>query len=82
MEQWELEQDINLMPYHQGVELPVSPHPDDMQVSSDQGGTEILGDESKEEIHNISFDKSQHRVVQSHKMLTLDDHTSPAQVEE
>ena len=33
-------------------------------------------------MHNISFGDSQHRVVQSHRVLTPDDHTSPVQVEE
>lgn len=33
-------------------------------------------------MHNISFDESQHRIVQSRRLLTLDDHTSPAQFEE
>ena len=32
-------------------------------------------------MHNISFDESQHRVVQSCRVSTPDDHTSPAQVE-
>ena len=78
IEQKELEQDIGLMPYHQEVDLPASPDPKVEQVPSDQGGTEILWDNLEEEMHNISFDESQHRVVQSHKVSTLGDHTSPA----
>lgn len=75
----ELEQDINLMPHHQEVELPTSPRPDDEKVSSDQGGIEILGDQAEGEMHNISFNESQHKVVQSRRVSTLDDHTSPVQ---
>ena len=70
------------MPHHQEVNLPTSPHPDDEQVSSDRGGTKIIGDQSEGEMHNISFDESQHRVVQSRKVLTLNHHTSTTQVEE
>lgn len=77
-----MEQDIDLMPHHQEVDLPTSPHPDDEQVSSDGGGTKILKDHPEEEMHNISFDESQHKVVQSRRVSTLDDHTYPAQVEE
>lgn len=82
MEQRELEQDIDLLPHHQKVDLPASPHPDDEQVSCDREGTEILGDQLEEEMHNISFDESHHRVVQSHRVSTPDVHTSPVQVEE
>jgi len=53
IEPQELEQDTNLMPHHQEVNLPTSSHPDDAQVSSDQGGTEILGDQLEGEMHNI-----------------------------
>ena len=82
MEQQELEQDTDLMPHHKEVDSPTSMHLDDEQVSNDQGGTQILGDQPEGEMHNISFDESQHRVVQSHKVSTLEDHTSPAQFEE
>ena len=77
-----MEQDTDLMPHHKEVNSPASMHPDDGQVSNDQGGTKILGDQPEGEIHNISFDESQHRVVQSCRVSTLKDHTSPAQVEE
>jgi len=70
------------MPHHKEVDSPASMHPDDEQVSNDQGGTEILGDQLEEEMHNISFDESQHRVVQSRRVSTSKDHTSPVQVEE
>jgi len=63
MEQQELEQDTNLMPYHQEVDLPTSPHPDDEKVSSDWGGTKILRDQLEGEMRNISFNETQHRVV-------------------
>jgi len=43
MEKQELEQDIDLMPHHQEVNLPASLHLEEEQVSSDQGDTEILG---------------------------------------
>jgi len=33
-------------------------------------------------MHNVSFDKSQHTIVQSRRVSTLDDHTSLAQCEE
>lgn len=33
-------------------------------------------------MHNISFDESQHRLVQSFRVSTPDDHTSPAKFEE
>ena len=82
MEQRELEHDIDLMPHNQEIDLPASPHPDDEKVSNDRGGNEILGDQLEEEMHNISFDKSQHRVVQSCRVSTPNDHTSPVKVEE
>ena len=78
MEQQELEQDIDLLPCHQEVDPPPSLCPEEEQVPSDQGDTEILRDNPEEEMYNISFDESQHKVVQSRKVLTLDDHTSPA----
>ena len=51
-------------------------------MPSDQGDIEILGGNPKEELHKISFDESQHKVVQSCRVSTMDDHTSPAQFEE
>ena len=79
MEKHELEKDINLMPHHQEVDPPASPHPEEAKVPSDQGDTKILGDQSEGGMHNISFNESQHIVVQYHRVSTLDDHTSPAQ---
>jgi len=70
------------MPHHNEVHSPTSMHLDDEEVSNDQGGTEILADQPEEEMHNISFDESQHRVVQSCRVSTPEDHTSPTQVEE
>ena len=70
------------MPYHQEVDPPASPYLEAEQVLSDQGDAKILGDNPKGEMHNISFDESQHRVVQSHKVSTPDDNTSPMQFEE
>ena len=82
MEHQELEQDIDLMPHHKEVRSPTSMPQDDEKVSNDQGGTKILGDHPKGGINNISFDESQHRVVQSHRVSTPEDQTSPTQVEE
>lgn len=82
MEQQELEQNTNLMPHHQQVKSPTSLHPDDEKVSSELGGIEILGDQPEGEMHKISFNESQHRVVQYCRVLTPKDHTSPTQVEE
>lgn len=67
------------MPYHQVVNLPASSDSEAEQVPSDQGDTKILGDNSEEDIHNISFDESKHRVVQSCRVSTPNDHTSPVQ---
>jgi len=77
MQQQELEQDIDLMPYHQEVDPPASSDSEAEQVPSEQGDTEILRDYPKGEMHNISFDESQHRFVQYHRVSTLDDNTSP-----
>ena len=82
MEQPELEQDIDLMPYYQEFDPPNSPNSEVEKVLSDQGDIEILGDNLEEEMHNISFDESQHKVMQSCKVSTLDVHTSTMQFEE
>ena len=82
MEQQDLERDTNLMPHHKEVESPTSLHLDDEQVSNNQGGTEILGGQPKVEMHNISFNESHHRVVESQKVPTPEDQTSLVQVEE
>lgn len=58
MEQVELDQDIDPMPYHQEVNPPASPDSKAEQVLSSQGDTEILGDNPEEEMHNISFNES------------------------
>ena len=70
------------MPHHQEVEPPASLHLEEEQVPSDQGDTEILGDNTGGERHNISFDASRHRVVQTCRVSNLDDHTSLVQFEE
>jgi len=70
------------MPHHKEVDPPTSMHSKEEKVLVDQGGTKILGDHLEEEMHNVSFDKSQHRVVKSHRVSTLEDKTSPTQVEE
>lgn len=77
MEQQELEKDINLMPHHQVVDLLASPDLEVEQDPSGQADTQILGNNSEGEMHNVSFDKSQHRFVKLHRVLTLDDHKSP-----
>lgn len=77
MEQHELEQDIIFVPHHQEVDPLASLDPEAEQVPSDQGDIEILGENLEGEMHNISFDESQHRVVQSLRESTPDDHTSP-----
>lgn len=82
MEQLESKQDIDLMPYNQEVNPPGSPDAEAEKVLRNQGDTEILEDNPEEERHNISFDESHHRFLQSHKATTLDVHTSPTQFEE
>ena len=79
MEQQELEQAIDLMPYHQEVDPPSSLDSKAKKVPSDQGDTEILGDNPEGDMHNISFDESQHRVVKLSRVSTPNDHTSPMQ---
>jgi len=59
MEQQEFEQEFYLMPHHQEVNSPASPHQEEEKVPSEQG------DNPMGEMHNISFDASQHRVVLS-----------------
>jgi len=58
MEKPKLELDIDLMPYYQEVDPLASPDLEAEQVPSDQGDTEILGDNPEEEMNNISFDES------------------------
>jgi len=82
MEQPKLEQEIDLMPYHQVVDPTASSDPEVEQVPRNQGDIEILRDNPEEEMHNISFDESQHRVFQLHKVSTPYGHTSPSQIEE
>ena len=82
MEQQELEQDTDLMPHHKEVDSPTSMHLEEEQVSDDQRGTEILSDQPEEDMHNVSFVESQHRVVQSRRVSTPEDQTSAVQVEE
>ena len=77
-----MEQDTNLMPHHKEVNSPTSLHPDDEKISNHQGGTKILGGKLEAEMHNISFDESHHRVVQSQRVPTLEEKTSLVQFEE
>lgn len=72
----ESDQDINLMPQDQEVTQPASPDPKVEQVPSDQGDTETLEDNLEVDMHNISFNESQHKVVQSHRVTTPDAHVS------
>lgn len=58
MEQPESEQDIDLMPYNQEVDPQASLDLKAEQVLSDQGDIEILEDNPKVDMHNISFDES------------------------
>ena len=76
------DEDTNLMPKDQEVTPPASPDPGAEQVLIDQGDTEILEGNLEADVHNISFDESQHRVVQSHRVSTPDFHESPAHFEE
>lgn len=78
----ELEQDTELMPHHQEVNPLALPHPEDEKVPSYQWDTEILGDQLEVEMNNILFDKSQHRVVQFHRVSTPEDYTSLVKYEE
>lgn len=82
MEQQELEQEIDLMPHHQEVDPLDSADLEVKQVPHDQGDTKILGENDEGEMHNISFDESQHTAVHSCRLLTLDDYTYSAQFEE
>lgn len=63
IEQQKLEKDINLMPHHQEVDPLASSHPEEEQVPSNLGDTEILGYRSEGEMNNISFIESQHRFM-------------------
>jgi len=74
-----LDQDTNLMPHNQEVTPLASLDTEAEIVPSDQGDTNILEDNPKVEMHNISFDESQHKVVQSRGVSTLDVHTFLAQ---
>ena len=66
------------MPYHQEVDPPASLDPKAEKILSDQGHTKILGYNLEEEMNNISFDESQHRVVKSCRVSTPDVHISHA----
>lgn len=80
--QLELDQDIGLMPRNQEVPPPASPDLGTEKVPSDQGDNEILEDNPEVDTHNISLNESQHRVVQSRRVPTLDVHVSLVQFEE
>ena len=59
----ESKHDIDLMPHNQEVNPPASPNLEAKQVLSDPGDTKILEDNPEEEMHNISFNESQHKFV-------------------
>lgn len=61
------------MPHHREVSSPASMHLDDEKVSNDEGCTEILGGQPEEEMHDNSFDESQHRVVNLDRVPTSED---------
>jgi len=65
------------MPRNQEVTPPASLDLEAEQVPRNYGDTEIFEDNSEAEMHTVSFDKSQHRVVQSHRVPTLNVHISP-----
>jgi len=55
MEQPMLEKYIDLMPSHQEINPPTSLHPEAKKVPSNQGDTDILGDNPEEKTHNIEL---------------------------
>lgn len=55
-----------------------SPDPVVEKFPCDQGNTKILEYNMKVEMHKISFNEPQHRVVQSRRVPTPDVHISPA----
>lgn len=57
MDQQDLDQDMNLMPYYEEVDPLDSPYPKAKKVPSNQGDTDILGDKLEGEMHNISFNE-------------------------
>ena len=63
MEQQEWEHDIDLMPYKQEVNPSTSLDLKVEQVLNDKGDIEILEDNPEVEMHKISFNESQNRVV-------------------
>lgn len=73
----ELDQDIDLMPKNQMITPLASPDTEVEQVPSDQGDTKILKDNLEADVHDISFNESQHKVMQSCRVPTLDAHVSP-----
>lgn len=77
MVQLESDQDIYLMPQNQMVTPLTSLDLEAKQVLSDQGDTDILENNLEAKMHNISFDKSQQSIVQSHRVPTPDVHVSP-----
>lgn len=78
MEQQDLEKEIDLITHHEKVDPLDSPDSEAEHVPIDGGDTEILRDQPEEEMHNILFNESQNRVVQFHRVSTLDDHKYPA----
>lgn len=75
MVQPELDQDIDLMPRNQEVSSPALRNTEE-HVPRDQGDTKILDENLEVEMHNISFDESHHKVVQSCTVPNPDVHIS------
>lgn len=63
MVQPKLDKDIDPMPRNEEVSPLASPNQDVKQVPSIQGDTKILDDSLEVDMHNISFDVPQHRVL-------------------
>lgn len=82
MVQPELDKDVDLMPQNQEVTPLASPDLEANKVSSDQGDSKILEDNMEAKMHNIYFDESQHRIVQLHRVPTLNVHVSLVEFEE
>lgn len=82
MVQPESNQDIDIMPQNQEVTQLASLDLKAEKVPSDEGDRKILEDNLEEEMHNISFEESQHRVVKSCKVPTQNAHVSHVQFEE
>lgn len=58
------------MPYHIEVDSLAAMYLNDDKMSNDQGCTKILGGQLEAEMHDSSFDESQHRVVHPERVPT------------